>query len=164
MSGVIARLALTVVVDTALLKVLDPVKILKTRTGIRLLGGIRTIALLTLDMFRGLATTIDMLRSGIVRRGIKKVLVVVNTIKLGLPLTNALDAPELRERATLVQNVLGCARHLIQILLVRLVGMVALLLVTESVNRIHLKLNQDILALIMDRNALTLVRLDILMV
>lgn len=158
------NLALIVVGNTALLKVLDLVKILKTRTGIRLLGGMLIIVLLTLDMVRVLATTIGMLRTGIVRRGIKKVLVVVNTIKLGLPLTNALDAPELRERATLVQNVLGYVRRLIQILLVRLVGMVALLLVTESVNRIHLKLSQDIRVLIMDRNALTLVRLDILMV
>ena len=158
------NLALIVVGNTALLKVLDLVKILKTRTGIRLLGDIRTIALLTLDMVRVLATTIGIIRTGIVRRGIKKVLVAVNTIKLGLHRTNALDAPELRERATLVQNVLGCAQLLIRILLVHLDFTTVQQLIIECVSRIRLKLSQGIRVLIMDRNALTLVRLDILMV
>lgn len=164
MSGVIVGLALTVVGNTAPLKVLDLVKILKTRTGIRLLGDIRTIALLTLDMVRVLATTIGMIQTGIVRRGINQALAVANITKQEQRLISVLGALEPQELVILVRNVLGCARRLIQILLVRLVGMDALLLVTESAVRILIKLSPGIRVLIMDRNALTLVRLDILMV
>ena len=124
------------------------------KTGIRLQGDLIILTLLTLDMVVVLVILIGMIQTGIVRLVIKKVDVVVNTIKQGLQLTDALDAPELRELATLVQNVLGCARLLIQILLVRLDFTTVQQLIIECVSRIRLKLSRDILALIKERNVL----------